>query len=308
MSGIDGEGQRLLGQLLKISGLSGRQSGEDAPEKSLSDKFNSVTRWFGRRSSLMAPLAEQQIAQLLADDLDGSQASSRADGKSEGGSQGQGGSNTADPEDLRAQITTLILTQGVSVAAETEADSLLQELSPGEVKSLAIGGLDFTAKELATQLHAMLGAPALDVEEGEYLVDPFPAAVRSHIDANVTPEELKEMLEVSLNQGKSESEMAEVKIRPSRNVLGIANRLPEPVVPGKNHFSRGDYIFLGSEGDYPFPLEGLVLNGQELPVSKEQGNWMARGLEFGDHQIMHGFTKLSDASIVPLSINISVAG
>lgn len=302
MSGIDGEGQRLLGQLLKISGGISRQSGDDAPDKSLNEKFNSVTRWFGQRSSMMSPLAQAQLDQLEGEDV----AAIEAIGSTSEQSSDKDATNEESISDLRKNLTSMLLDQGVSIEQDSDTEKLILELSASELKMLTVGGLDFSTKELALQLHALLGEPSLDVDDGDYLVDPFPAAVRSHIHDYVDADDLKAVLADSLTLTATE-DLQDLHIRPSRSVLGIANRLPEAVSEAKTAFDRFDYAFLGAEADYPVSLSALSLRGRMYPVIAEQGNWMARGLEFGDNAVLHGYITLDDSSVVPVSINISIA-
>ncbi|HFD88139.1 MAG TPA: hypothetical protein ENJ35_10760 [Gammaproteobacteria bacterium] len=95
-------------------------------------------------------------------------------------------------------------------------------------------------------------------------------------------------------------------VLPQRNVIGFGNRMPVIIQPGEQVAPR-DYVILGDANSYPAPAASITIDGTTTPVTRENGQYFARGLEFPHAGMVQGSLQLADGSVVPLNIRVEFA-
>lgn len=93
---------------------------------------------------------------------------------------------------------------------------------------------------------------------------------------------------------------------PTRDVIGFGNRMPAIVPPGQAQLPR-DYVLLGKVSSYPAPPVTITVDGQTSKVLRENGDYVARGLNFPQEGRIEGYLTLADQSRVPLNITVQFA-
>jgi hypothetical protein len=96
------------------------------------------------------------------------------------------------------------------------------------------------------------------------------------------------------------------EVRPARDVMGFGNRMPVVIRPGETVSPR-DYVLLGDVSSYPSNPLSITINGKTTPVTLENGQLVARGLEFPEQGKVEGSLHLDDGSIIPLNIHVQFA-
>lgn len=89
-------------------------------------------------------------------------------------------------------------------------------------------------------------------------------------------------------------------------VTGIADRLPRESHVMNDHTQR-DLIMLGQHSDYKHPVASITINGSTMPVANENGQVVARNLDFGGAEHLSGYITLANGERVPLDINVITA-
>lgn len=91
-------------------------------------------------------------------------------------------------------------------------------------------------------------------------------------------------------------------------VMGIADRLPRGIDGANVNQSFGrDLIILGTIEDYEQPVRTITIDGHTSDIAIENGQVVARHLEFGGAKAASGYLTLEDGSEVPLDITVITA-
>ena len=86
-------------------------------------------------------------------------------------------------------------------------------------------------------------------------------------------------------------------------VNGIADRLPRALDPW-NPIPNHDLILLGMADDYPQRVVSITIGGDTTPISYENGQVVARHLNFGDLRFLNGHLTLANGTKLILQIQI----
>ncbi|MBK8452868.1 MAG: hypothetical protein WAQ53_08440 [Thiofilum sp.] len=86
-------------------------------------------------------------------------------------------------------------------------------------------------------------------------------------------------------------------------VSGLADRLAREFDPW-NPLPNQDLVFLGLDQDYEQPVVSITIGGDTTPVNHENGQVIARYLNFGALRYIEGELNLADGSKIPLQVHI----
>ncbi|WP_020558283.1 hypothetical protein [Thiofilum flexile] len=86
-------------------------------------------------------------------------------------------------------------------------------------------------------------------------------------------------------------------------VCGLADRVEHTFDPW-NPLPNQDLIFLGLDQDYQQAVVSITIGGDTTPVNHENGQLVARYLNFGSLRYIEGELNLADGSKIPLQVHI----